>query len=111
MIAGLACMAFFGLLLGIADCGPDCQARGERAPVYAFIGLGLGLVVLGAMLKGDTMHAVGAGMLAGGAVSLSGVLIVLLMEGGRGTMVWVTLAVSLGFCLVGAWLAFWRPRD
>lgn len=110
IIAGLACMAFFRLLLGIADCATACQARGERAPVYAFIGLGLGLVVFGAMLKGDTMRAVGGGMLAGGAIALSGLLIVLVMEGGRGTMVWVTLAVSVGTAFVGAWLAFWRPR-
>ena len=110
IVAGLACMGFFGLLHGMADCGPDCQARGERAPVYALIGLGLGLVVLGAMLGRGTLRATGAGMLAGGAISLSGLLIVIVMEGGRGAMVWVTLAVSVGFALVGAWLSFWRPR-
>lgn len=111
LVAGFLCMGFFGLLLGIADCGPDCQARGERAPVYAFIGLGLMLVVTGATLRGPAMHAVGNGMLAGGAIALSGILIVLVMEGGRGAMVWVTLAVALGSALVGAWLRFWRPRD
>lgn len=110
IVAGLACVGFFGLLLGIADCGPGCQARGERAPVYAFIGLGLGLVVLGATLRGGAMQAMGAGMLAGGAIALSGLLIVIVMEGGRGAMVWVSLAVAVGFALVGAWLAFWRLR-
>lgn len=110
MLAGLGCMAFFGFLLGMADCGPECQARGERAPVYAFIGLGLALVVMGGMLRGDTMRAVGGGMLAGGAISLSGLLFVIVMEAGRGAIVWVTLAISLGFLAVGAWLSFSRPR-
>ena len=110
VVVGLAVAAFFGLLLGIADCGPACQARGERAPVYAFIGVGLGLAAMGVTLRTGTMRATGVGMLCGGLVAMNGALYVIWAEAGRGAIVWVTLAAGVGFVLVGAWLRFWRPR-
>jgi len=112
ILAGVACAGFFGLLLGIADCGPDCERDGERAPVFAFIGLGVFLLVMGAlMLAGvDTLRAVAWGMLIGGLLAF-GATLWITIGGARGTYVWVTLAISAGDAAIGAWLAFWRPRD
>lgn len=109
VVAGVTIAGFFGLLLGIADCSAACQARGERAPVYAFIGAGIGLVAMGLTLRTGTMRATGVGMLCGGLVAMNGALYVIWAEAGRGAMVWVTLVAGGGFVLVGAWLRFRRP--
>lgn len=102
-IAGLAIVAFFTLLLGIADCGPDCVARGERAPVFALIGLGAFLLTLGIALRGGARRAVGLALLVGGAVALAGTLWTV-ADGARGWMAWATLAAGAGCAAIGAYL-------
>ena len=110
VLAGLAFIAFFTLLLLIADCSSGCVERGERAPIFAFWGLGALLIVLG-LRQGaaGTMRAAGEAMLVGGLVCLAG-LAWTMSEGARGTFVWVTLAIGAGVAAIGAWLRFWRPR-
>lgn len=110
VLVGLAIAGFFALLLGIADCTAACQARGERAPVYASIGLGVGLAATGVTLRAGTSRAIGVGMLCGGLVAMNGALYVLWAEAGRGAMVSITLVLGTGFVLAGAWQGFRRPR-
>lgn len=109
VVAGLAFLAFFGLLLGVADCTLRCQERGERAPVFAFLGAGTLLVVWGLRGRAGALHAIGEGMLAGGAVALAGAAWVL-AQGAGGAPAYVTLAIALGALAVGAWLRFLRFR-
>lgn len=106
---GLAIAAFFGMLLLIGDCGPDCLARGERAPVFVLLGLGVFLAALGATLGKGALRATGLAMLAGGVLATAGTLWTV-ADGARGAMAWVSLAVGAGCAAVGAWLAFWRPH-
>lgn len=103
VLAGLAVMAFFGLLLAIADCGPACVRRGERAPAMLLIGGGALLVALGLSLRLGARRAAGVGLASGGAIALLG-LAWTIADGARGAATWVSLAVAIGACVVGAWL-------
>lgn len=91
IIVGLALAGFFGLLLGIADCGPDCVARGERVVPVVLVALGIGLAAAGALLWTlDAWRAGGWGLSLAGAASGVGCA-VLLSQGSRGMTQWVLL--------------------
>src|SRR5688572_5375562 len=104
IVVGLAFVGFFGLLVGMSDCGPDCQAAGERAPVVVFVGFGAFLATLGfALGRGDTLRATALAMLVGGGVALL-LAFWTVAGGGRGVMTWLAIAISAGTAAVGAFL-------
>lgn len=103
ILAGAALAIFFSLLLGIADCTEDCQRRGERAPAFALVGAGFGLVLAGAVVSRlGGRQAFGVGFLAmGAAAALIGIVYVSLQAYAYGG--W-TAAAGLVAAIVGGGL-------
>ena len=107
--AGLALIGFFGLLLGMADCGRDCQVAGDRAPIVVLIGFGAFLASWGLALgRPDASRALALAMLVGGVVALAGALWTV-AGGARGLMTWLAIAIPAGVAMVGALLM--RPTQ
>lgn len=103
IVAGTLLALFFLALLGIADCTGTCARRGERAPAFALVGAGLGLVLAGALVsrKGGR-EAFGIGFLAmGAAAAIIGILYVSLDAYAYGG--W-TLAAGLVAAILGGGL-------
>jgi len=100
VVAGLALAGFFGLLLGIADCGPGCVARGERLVPVALIALGIGLATTGALLPWlDAWRAAGWGTSVFGVATALGA-IWLRTQGSGGFTNW-TIGLALCSILLG----------
>ena len=111
VIGGLALALFFAGLVSFTDCSETCVRSGEQTPAFGFIALGVFLATLGITLspKRSTLRSVGAALFVAAFVALAGTLWVY-ARGGRGSYVWVMLAIAGVDALVGGWLAFWRPR-
>ncbi|GEM_PF-3775693 len=101
VLAGALVALFFGLLFLVADCSAGCGQRGERAPLYALVGAGLGLAVAGARLGAGLRAAAGAGLLVAGLVALAASAWALAQ--GEGGWVWASLAGGLLASGAGAW--------
>ena len=103
VLAGLATALFFLALYGIADCGPDCSARGEHAPVVALIAAGIGLVATGCLLhRGWRVALIWGGGTAGTLTCAGSAWAAAMGEGG---WIWASagagLAIALACILVG----------
>jgi len=96
VVVGVSLAAFYALLFTIADCGADCQARGERAAVYALVGVGIGLAVFGATLGKGAARAAFLALVAGG-LACSGWSLMALATGENG---WVWAAAGVGLAAV-----------
>lgn len=101
VVVGVSLAAFYVLLFAIADCGGDCQARGERAAVYALVGAGVGLAVFGVLMgKGAARAAFSA--LAAGGLACSGWSVIALI-GGEGGWVWASAGAGAAAFVAGVW--------
>lgn len=109
VIVGLAVAVFYVALLAIADCSTACQERGERAPVFALIGAGIGLATFGLLAnKLGRSRASGAGLVVLGAIVTAGNADVARQVGASGATLVALVGGVIAFG-VGAMLL--RPKS